>query len=84
MVLERDFDVVMNRKKIARIKNKFGLITKIRRKNKHRLFSKKQQEHMVCKNILNRNFSIKKSGQSLFYRYNPTKLWPQKGLPGSI
>ncbi len=61
MVLEQDFDVVMNKKKIARIKNKFGLVTKIRRKNKYRVFSKKQQEHMTCKNILNRKFDIKKA-----------------------
>lgn len=46
----------MNRKKIARLKRKHGLITKIRRKNKYRQFAKKKMEHETCANLLDRNF----------------------------
>ena len=56
MILERDHQVLMNKKKIARIKRKFNLHTKIRRKNKYKLFVKKNQEHKTCPNLLNRNF----------------------------
>lgn len=47
----------MNLKKIARIKNKYGLVTKIRRKNMRYTFKRIQQEHKVARNILDRNFS---------------------------
>jgi putative transposase len=56
MVIEREEGLIFNRKKIARIKRKFGLFTQIRRKNKYRLFAKKKQEHETCANLLDRNF----------------------------
>lgn len=56
MVIERSEGLVLNHKKIARIKNKFGLVTKIRRQNKYRQFAKKKQEHKTFPNLLNRNF----------------------------
>lgn len=56
MVIERKEGLVFNLKKIARIKRKYGLETKIRRKNKYREFKKKQQEHETCPNHLNREF----------------------------
>jgi len=60
MTIERGEGVVFNEKKIARIKRKYGLKTKIRRKNKHREFAKKKQEHETCENLLNRSFDQKK------------------------
>lgn len=42
MILERKEGIVFNRKKIARIKRKFGLQTEIRMKNKHRYFASKK------------------------------------------
>jgi len=46
----------MNHKKIIRIKNKYGLITKIRRINPYKDIMKKTQEHRTFENILNREF----------------------------
>lgn len=59
MILERNFSVVMNKKKIYRIMKKYNLKTEIRRKNKYRYFLKKNQEHKTVKNILNREFDVK-------------------------
>ena len=53
----------MNRKKIARLKNKFGLITKIRRKSKYRRAALDYIEHQTCKNVLNRNFEVDQADQ---------------------
>lgn len=61
MLLERDYEIIMNRKKIARIKKKYGLVTEIRRPNKYRRFVKKLQEHKTFKNVLDRNFKEKKA-----------------------
>lgn len=47
----------MNHKKIIRIKNKYNLITKIRRKNPYKVIMKKTKEHRTFENILNRNFN---------------------------
>ncbi len=57
MLIENETGIVMNKKKIARIKKKFGLVTKIRRKNKLREFAKQIHEHSSCPNILNREFT---------------------------
>lgn len=46
----------MNLKKIARIKKKYNLITKIRRKRSSTLFRREQHEHEVVPNVLDRNF----------------------------
>ena len=56
MMIERSEGLTINEKRIARIKKKFGLITKIRKKNKYRKFAKKKQEHETCANLLDRNF----------------------------
>ena len=56
MLIERDSGIIFNNKKIARIKRKFNLKTKIRRKNKFRLFIKKNQEHKIFPNLLDRKF----------------------------
>ena len=51
-----DIGITMNHKKIVRIKNKYNLITKIRRRNPYKAILKKTREHRTFKNILNRNF----------------------------
>lgn len=56
MIIEREEELIFNKKKIARLKRAFGLETKIRRKNKYRQFSKKKQEHETYPNLLERNF----------------------------
>jgi putative transposase len=48
--------VVMNHKKIIRIKNKYRLYTKIRKVNPYKMISKKTQEHRTLPNILQRQF----------------------------
>ncbi len=63
MVIEREENLVMNPKKIARLKRKYGLVTKIRMKNKYRQFTKKKIEHETCPNILERNFKDLKADQ---------------------
>ena len=56
MIIERKEGLIFNEKKIARIKRRYGLETKIRRKNKYKAFKKKQQEHETCANLLDRQF----------------------------
>lgn len=56
MIIPREEGLIMNHKKIARLKSKYKLITKIRVKNTHRYFAKKKQEHESCPNFLERNF----------------------------
>lgn len=56
MLIENYSGLIMNKKKIARIKKKYGLITKIRRKNKYKEFGKLSHEHRSHPNILNRAF----------------------------
>ena len=48
--------ITMNHKKISRIKNKYNLVTKIRRKNPYKEIMKKTREHRTFGNILDRNF----------------------------
>lgn len=56
MKLKTDKGIVMNHKKIVRIKKKYGLITKIRKINPYKAIMKKTQEHRTFPNLLNRNF----------------------------
>ena len=57
MLLLSRYNVVASKSKIARIKIKFNLVTKIRTKNKYRKFAKLKQEHETAPNILSRNFT---------------------------
>ena len=57
MQIERSEGIVFNHKKIARLKRKYGLVTKIRKRNVYRTFAKRKHEHDTFKNILNRSFS---------------------------
>ena len=55
--IQMNLKIKMNHKKIIRIKNKYGLITKIRRKNPYKAIMKKTQEHRTFENILDRQFA---------------------------
>lgn len=50
--------VVMNHKKITRLKNKYHLVTKIRRHNPYKTIMKKSLEHRTCENVLDRAFDV--------------------------
>jgi transposase InsO family protein len=69
MRLEREKQVVMNHKKIIRIKKKYGLLTKIRRRNPYKAAMKKTQEHHVFPNHLDRQFV-----QNIPYRFFGTDI----------
>lgn len=56
MIIERKEGLILNKKKIARIKKKYKLETEIRRMNKYKTFRIKNEEHKICPNHLNRNF----------------------------
>ena len=56
MLIERDEGLVFNLKKIARIKRKYNLVTKIRRRSKMYYAKKNYQEHSTVPNHLNREF----------------------------
>jgi len=60
MYLEFKFGMIMNTKKIARIKKEYGIETKIRRKNKYTSFKRANQEAATAQNILNRKFKGRK------------------------
>ena len=57
MRLYIDNNKIMNHKKIKRIKIKYNLITKIRRRNPYKAIMRKTSEHRVFSNILNREFN---------------------------
>jgi len=63
MLIEREEGLLMNPKKIARLKRRYGLVTKIRQRNKYRYFAKKKKEHETCANLLERNFKGLKADQ---------------------
>lgn len=65
MILERDFDLVVNLKRIYRIKKKLGLVTLRRRKNKYQSFNFKNEQHKAVPNLLRQNFKTPK-GNKIF------------------
>lgn len=46
----------MNHKKVLRLMNKYDLLAKIRRKNPYKMIMKKNHEHKIAPNLLNREF----------------------------
>ena len=56
MKLKSEKGIQMNHKKIQRIKNKYGLLTRIRKVNPYKAIMKKSQEHRTFENILDREF----------------------------
>lgn len=58
MILRNKYKIIVNLKKIARIKREQGLITKIRRKNPYHVLFKKGLEHRTAPNLLQRKFDV--------------------------
>jgi len=56
MKLSREYDIIMNHKKIQRIKRKYGLVTKIRRARPYMRILKANKEHRTASNLLERRF----------------------------
>lgn len=69
MKLEREKQITMNHKKIIRIKNKYALTTRIRRKNPYKAIMKKTQDHRTFPNHLNQQFT-----QHIPYRFFGTDI----------
>jgi putative transposase len=65
MILENDYFVVMNHKKIRRLMRKYGLTAKVRNANPYKKMSKATQEHKTCPNILKRKFNQEEPGKVL-------------------
>ena len=63
MALLRDFAVIMNLKKIVRIKKKYGLKTLIRRRSKYNWVGSMGKNHHTLPNYLDRNFVILEKDQ---------------------
>lgn len=72
MILKRDHHLVMNLKKISRIKRQYGLETLIRRKSKYRYIAKGGEDHLVVPNIVNRKFDVEST--DLIYSTDITYL----------
>lgn len=56
MILENDYYVVMNHKKIRRIMRKFNLVATVRQANPYRKMAQASQEHKTLPNVLQRQF----------------------------
>lgn len=59
MIIHKKHDLIINLKKIYRLKKKYNLQTQIRKKNKYQIFNRKSLESRVSPNILKQNFNIK-------------------------
>jgi len=84
MIIERDFQIKLNHKKIGRIKKKYGLETLIRRKNKYRLFAKKKHEHESCANLLDQNFNVTRADQVYSTDITTFKYRGKKGYLAAV
>jgi len=60
MYIERDSGDIFNLKRIARIKSKFKLVTKKRKKTNMKKMMLQDQEHRTYPNLLRQNFKINK------------------------
>ncbi len=63
MMLENDYGVIMNHKKIRRLMKKFGLRAKIRQAKPYKQIMKANQEHRTCPNHLKREFKQQEPGK---------------------
>ncbi len=77
MYIERDCGEIFNLKRIARIKRKFSLVTKKRKKSNMKKIMLMDQEHKICPNLLNRNFNIKEERK--VFSTDVTYLFNSKG-----
>jgi len=71
----RDSGIIMNTKKILRIKNEYGIATKIRKRRPGVISLIKNKEHRIAPNLLRQNFNIERPDKVyctdityLFYR----------------
>lgn len=65
MVLENDFKIIFNRKKIQRLMRTYNIICPIRKANPYKRIAKATQEHTVVPNLLNREFTQSVPGKVL-------------------
>ena len=65
MKLKAEYGITMNHKKIERIKNEYGLVTKIRKRNPYRQNLKNTNGQRYFPNILNRQFKQACPGTTL-------------------
>ncbi len=65
MILENDYFIIMNHKKIRRLMRKYQLITKVRKAKPYKKMAKASQEHRTCPNLLNREFNQEEPGKVL-------------------
>lgn len=65
MLLENEFGVTYNRKRIQRIMRKYDIVCPIRKANPYRRMAKATKEHRVVPNLLNRNFKQEVAGKVL-------------------
>ena len=65
MVLENEFNIIFNRKRIQRIMRKYDIKCPIRRANPYRRMMKATREHAVVPNLLNREFKQGITGKVL-------------------
>lgn len=65
MLLENDFGIIYNRKRIQRIMRKYNIVCPIRKANPYRRMAKATKEHRVAPNLLNRNFKQEVAGKVL-------------------
>ena len=78
MELEKDYQMVVNHKKIIRIKKEYGLKTQVRCTNRHRKSFEKVRKWCIAENILNREFNQKLPEQA--YATDVTYLILNNGL----
>ena len=65
MLLENEFGITYNRKRIQRIMRKYNIVCPIRKDNPYRRMAKATKEHRVVPNLLNRNFKQEVAGKVL-------------------
>ncbi len=77
MILENEYGIIYNLKRIRRIMKKYGIICPYRKANPYKQIAKATKEHLTVENKLNRIFKVGKPGEILltditylFYRNN--------------
>lgn len=61
MELRRNFNLVVNHKKVLKIMQEFGLKSKIRKRKQHAITQRKNENWTVAENLLNSNFKSNKA-----------------------
>ncbi len=65
MLLENDFGIIYNRKRIQRIMRKYDIVCPIRKANPYRRMAKATKEHRIVPNLLDRKFKQGVAGKVL-------------------